>query len=820
MTDKSEGFPYPAYPDYEKGHIFHPNDAVVFWKGATYEFQVTNAVINNMKAHDWNNNRAYGNKGNLAILPGQNEVKVYFKPVVQLTVTNNLEGASGGNYKLKWITGGQVNPVVRSSGETDYVFKHDSLNNNPNVYEIEIPETIDDFNDSDWGFVNWDNGTFNTKRILRLVQNQNNFTANYKASLRTDAFGSFATGSQRKIVRTDNGYLHLVYESMGKVWYEMSTNNGSSWNLVCSAGLFEFAAKTPSLDYLGNKVFLVLHDQYNKIMLYVFENGNYINELEIAGNTNYLIDATPVVACGATNQFAVVWKSGSGIKYSYGNIVNSIVGLNSSGQITGTSGNSMYPTAAAKNEPGSVFHLHIAWQELLSNSTYKIYYMDYLSNSNNTQILPQLTTPYCVSYGCGYTHCSVPSIIVLADGDVIAAWNAARSSSGEHPGEPLSKETGFGSALTEFKAIYKKKNNGEWFSAFHVYGDNASGVNVNSAGNNFAMCYYIGQNSSRYIKSTSNSINTFPVAGTSPHISNGIDLNSMRSAAHEKNLIPGRINVSTTGLSKINSPNYISHGREGVVYIDTLQFFFALGDILVDDCQVRFIDYPDSIGTVNLDTLNKYVVSEPFQLNDYSSFVYSVIYGYYDSLAAVNMLGENNIRFRVKLIDDITGEEIGVYDDVTYSSQGVFPYSTFLYNVSTAGIGNKTVRLILETSTGLNASYSFSDRTSDNSSISKLYMSDKRYDGKSPIKHYDLLQNYPNPFNPTTTIKYTMPEDGIVTIKVFDVLGREIKTLVNTRQLKGEYSVEFDASGLASGMYIYQIRMNDYVQSKKMVLIR
>ncbi|MFH1194342.1 MAG: T9SS type A sorting domain-containing protein [bacterium] len=82
------------------------------------------------------------------------------------------------------------------------------------------------------------------------------------------------------------------------------------------------------------------------------------------------------------------------------------------------------------------------------------------------------------------------------------------------------------------------------------------------------------------------------------------------------------------------------------------------------------------------------------------------------------------------------------------------------------------------------------------------------------------INNYPNPFNPTTTIKYTIPEDGIVTIKVFDVLGREIKTLVNQRQLKGNYSVEFDASGLASGMYIYQIRMNNYVQSKKMVLLR
>ncbi|MFH1196273.1 MAG: T9SS type A sorting domain-containing protein [bacterium] len=85
---------------------------------------------------------------------------------------------------------------------------------------------------------------------------------------------------------------------------------------------------------------------------------------------------------------------------------------------------------------------------------------------------------------------------------------------------------------------------------------------------------------------------------------------------------------------------------------------------------------------------------------------------------------------------------------------------------------------------------------------------------------FALEQNYPNPFNPTTKIKYSIPEDGIVSIRVFDVLGREINTLVNQKQLKGDYSVEFDASSLSSGMYIYQLRMNEFVQTKKMILLR
>jgi tetratricopeptide (TPR) repeat protein len=82
------------------------------------------------------------------------------------------------------------------------------------------------------------------------------------------------------------------------------------------------------------------------------------------------------------------------------------------------------------------------------------------------------------------------------------------------------------------------------------------------------------------------------------------------------------------------------------------------------------------------------------------------------------------------------------------------------------------------------------------------------------------LENYPNPFNPTTTIKYRIPEDGFVTLKIFDALGREIKTFVSEYKSGGEYSVEFNASGLVSGIYISQLRMNDFVQSKKMMLMK
>ena len=85
---------------------------------------------------------------------------------------------------------------------------------------------------------------------------------------------------------------------------------------------------------------------------------------------------------------------------------------------------------------------------------------------------------------------------------------------------------------------------------------------------------------------------------------------------------------------------------------------------------------------------------------------------------------------------------------------------------------------------------------------------------------YKLFDNYPNPFNPSTIIQYQIPINGMVTLKVFDVLGREIRTLVHENKTAGSYSVNFDASKLASGVYIYQLKAGNFVSTKKMMYLK
>jgi photosystem II stability/assembly factor-like uncharacterized protein len=85
---------------------------------------------------------------------------------------------------------------------------------------------------------------------------------------------------------------------------------------------------------------------------------------------------------------------------------------------------------------------------------------------------------------------------------------------------------------------------------------------------------------------------------------------------------------------------------------------------------------------------------------------------------------------------------------------------------------------------------------------------------------FSLQQNYPNPFNPSTTIKFELPTAGHVSLKVFDVLGREVSTLVNEQMQAGSYKRTFDAGGLTSGVYFYRLQTSDLVQTKRLILLR
>jgi hypothetical protein len=97
-----------------------------------------------------------------------------------------------------------------------------------------------------------------------------------------------------------------------------------------------------------------------------------------------------------------------------------------------------------------------------------------------------------------------------------------------------------------------------------------------------------------------------------------------------------------------------------------------------------------------------------------------------------------------------------------------------------------------------------------------------RLDETRPVaQNFELEQNYPNPFNPSTTIRFSLPTSQVVTLKVYDMLGREVATLVNGERLgAGNYAYQFIANGLASGTYIYRLQAGSFVEAKKMTLVK
>lgn len=166
-------------------------------------------------------------------------------------------------------------------------------------------------------------------------------------------------------------------------------------------------------------------------------------------------------------------------------------------------------------------------------------------------------------------------------------------------------------------------------------------------------------------------------------------------------------------------------------------------------------------------------------------------------------------------IDDLGNKWIGMneglvkYDDVTWDlytmSNSGLP-SNIVNSIALDNLGNKWI----VTSEGLAV-------FNENGIVS---VEDEIVSNRVVPKKYFLYQNYPNPFNPSTKIKYSIPKQSNVTIKVYDILGSEVATLVNKEQLQGRYEVEFKGNKLTSGIYFYRLQAGDFVETKKMLLMR
>jgi uncharacterized protein (UPF0218 family) len=219
--------------------------------------------------------------------------------------------------------------------------------------------------------------------------------------------------------------------------------------------------------------------------------------------------------------------------------------------------------------------------------------------------------------------------------------------------------------------------------------------------------------------------------------------------------------------------------------------------------------------------LNSVVKTVPFYLSTSTEFYFTDFYYVLnDSLADTALTANDMVNFKVELVKEQTGQVVGTFDNITYTKEYLDKYANVSYQVNCSNISPGDYYLRLVTTVEGSSEYFLGNVQNSGEGLDKRKYTRINFDGTTLPVTYSLEQNYPNPFNPTTTIRYQIPKEGMVTLKVYDILGAEVATLVNEEKIVGRYEVSFDASRLASGVYIYRLSVNDFVNVKKMVLLK
>ncbi len=261
------------------------------------------------------------------------------------------------------------------------------------------------------------------------------------------------------------------------------------------------------------------------------------------------------------------------------------------------------------------------------------------------------------------------------------------------------------------------------------------------------------------------------------------------------------------GIGDIYTYQYLNQPGTGGITKRTylMQFIKPINDTII---YYSHTYYPEIIYTA-YDTIVEPVFEMNFQVDHY----YSMMMGYCD---------------RFQFIEKIEVESFYKYQDSIILRNPIIQYSDpnspnfqFNLNLDTTliNMGFNFYYRIQAKDKGIIPHFSFSP---DTGYYKLTYWNPTGLEeerAKAPCK-YGLLQNYPNPFNPSTKISWQTPVSGWQTLKVYDVLGNQVATLVNEYRTAGTYELEFDASKLASGVYYYQLKAGDFIQTKKMIYLK
>ena len=707
--------------------------------------------------------------------------------------------------------------------------------------------------------------------------------ANLKGIHLSNDTSAFSNNSQRKFVQTIvNGakWLHQVYSSADHVWIEHSSDGGTTWLLGNGGQPLDGTngGKNPSISFSsrtdwGNNYIGVVWQQPNGstytiqgMLFNQISGGNGLPYSATGTSTtlfseqldSYSIDANPNII---VNFFTYVVtferknSSGSpGINWLVGSFYDNgsrVYGLNYplNGVVAGTDQNST--NASLSLNPyysnSSCADMDCIYQ---TGSGLRYLWLDFYNNGGSWQFTQQ-SIPSSIGYS-GPVNIN-PSTISFPNGNFAAGW------------------------IEYDQLAYYCYSASP--SVIYYYGSGVQSCAINGGGDNSGFAAWSQNNygtwSNKSIRfqnytPSSSTIQTLSTAGKYVQLANSVtsSLNNMYVSSFYPVTIPYYFNTSQTldPLSK-NSSILPVAGRGCIINNGDASYSYSFSGLNVDGKNIEFVDAPDNSDYSNISNLNNALITEPFQLTANSKVIFTEKSGFADSAATVKMLerkwkGENGyIRYKIEFIDNKTEKVVGAIKNVSLTSSNVYSNNMQSYLLNTKGFTNKVIkaRIVFETNLINPASSDSSQNLSSNNviingkilrrnfkqpaiiltksfadadtamSLGKESIDELTINGLDLPTSYMLEQNYPNPFNPTTVIKYQLPDletKNSVSLRVYDILGREVAVLADGMKDAGYYTATFDGSKYSSGVYFVrfiaqpQNGNHPYVKVTKMLLMK
>ncbi len=401
--------------------------------------------------------------------------------------------------------------------------------------------------------------------------------------------------------------------------------------------------------------------------------------------------------------------------------------------------------------------------------------------------------------------------------------------------------------IVRYKYLSSEPNVGEVWSEFIKY--NSDGINTqqnpNVEGSKDANAYIVNFSVANSYFKQFTLIQNYPGYSCSPGTFNGKDAKLVRGSYHGNfgtNSYPTLLTLTQNGslydvwkqtFTITNTPSSENPNTNlvGVVRDMDINYYFNLGPIIAKNI---ICSPEDDLETVveNPVEFNENMISQPFSLSNGDTLIVGGLgsYSYYPGCDFrikkfdVNLLIKSTNQLQRNLFSDTI-----LFED---SIETEYLRGFIIDNIQN-GTDSFYIQLVVDPEDVSDGSFLYSNVYSpdeeggDNPGGAKsryvFFEKGKSGNNKNIPTEYSLSQNYPNPFNPVTKIQYEIPKDGLVSLKVYDVLGREVirrGELVNEVKTAGRYTILLDGSDLSSGVYFYRIESGDFVQVKRMILLK